>query len=351
MSLPDVPERGGASLRFRVGPVPVSIHVSSPIVLGLLGFGYAQQDLLLFALWIVIGIVSIVVHELAHAAVVHLGGGQARVDLQWLGGLTRYRRTERLSSRPWSVAVSLAGPGIGIAIGLLLRAVTDDMVISSPYVRAAIFFAWFVSFWWGVFNLLPVMPLDGGQALRDLLPGTPARRTRRAAVVGAVIGGATVVLAASAGQPYVAVLFALLAWRNVQLLRGTVDAPRARPLAEDHPEHLAGHVAAEDLRRRARVGEASEAELVAAVREAARDEDHLLVVELVNMALGHGATDARLPWQAARSWAVLDQRDRANRMVRAAMELGAPEEQLVVDPALRPLHDHPRWPLAHRTGG
>lgn len=346
MSLPDSPAGDSASLRFRIGPVPVSIHVSSPIILALLGLDLARDPLLL-VLWVGIGIASIIVHELGHAVVVRLAGGTPRVDLQWLGGLTSYQPTERLRTRAWSVAVSLAGPATGIVTGLAVRAWGGELAGgSNPYLSSAIYFTWFVSFVWAVFNLLPIMPLDGGQALRELLPGTPAARTRRAAWVGAVVGAAVVAWAVASSQIYIALLVGLMAWQNLRLARDTVVARRGRPLSQDHDPELAGHVAMEDLRERARQRQASRDELVDAVRTAARDGEHLVVVELVNIALGHGVDDPRLPWQAARSWTLLDQRDRANKMVRAALDLGAPPDELRADPELRPLHDHPRFPLA-----
>jgi hypothetical protein len=41
----------------------------------------------------------------------------------------------------------------------------------------------FTSIGWGVLNLLPILPLDGGQVMRELLPGDPPVRSRRAAMV------------------------------------------------------------------------------------------------------------------------------------------------------------------------
>lgn len=348
MSLSNVPERGGATLRFRVGRVPVSIHVSSPIVLALLGPGLTDVPLLV--IWVAVGLVSIIIHELGHAWVVRRAGGTPRVDLQWLGGLTRYQPTERLHTRRWSIAVSLAGPATGIVIGLLLRWVAGNVTVTGPYVARALEYGYFVSLVWAVFNLAPIMPLDGGQALRELLPGNRAQRTRRAAMVGVGVGGVIVALALWANQVYVALLVGLMTWQNVRLLRSTVVADRGRPLAEDHTPELADHVAMEDLRSRARVGRASAEELTAAVRAAAQDGKHLQVVELVNMALGHGVGDHRLPWQAARSWVALDQRDRANRMVRAALDRGASPHELLADSDLAPLRDHPRFPLADGAG-
>jgi hypothetical protein len=44
-----------------------------------------------------------------------------------------------------------------------------------------------VNFGWGLFNLLPVLPLDGGMVMQNMLPGDETVRGRRAAVVSIVI--------------------------------------------------------------------------------------------------------------------------------------------------------------------
>jgi Zn-dependent protease len=348
VSLPDAPRGGSASLRFRVGPVPVSIHVSTPIVLALLGPGLGDPAAL--AVWIVVGILSIVIHELGHAAVVRVAGGEPRVDLQWLGGLTRYQPTDRLRTRWWSVAVSLAGPATGIAIGFALLWLEGLVAITQPLLRLAVDFGYFVSFVWAVFNLLPVLPLDGGQAVRALLPGTPAERTRRAAVVGTVVGVAVVALSVWIDQVFLALFVGLLTWQNVRLLRPPSSGPaggrsgaNGRQVGDGQVGDATVATGLDAVRQQAREGLLEPDALVAAVRRAAQDGDHIAVVELVNIALGRGVRDPRLPWQAARSWTRLDQHDRAVRMVAVALQLGAEPRQLAADPELQPLRDHPAF--------
>ena len=44
----------------------------------------------------------------------------------------------------------------------------------------------FTTFGWSAFNLLPIVPLDGGHIMTDLIPGDVQRRRRIAAVVSIV---------------------------------------------------------------------------------------------------------------------------------------------------------------------
>jgi hypothetical protein len=79
---------------------------------------------------------------------------------------------------------------------------------------------------WSVLNLLPILPLDGGQAVRELLPGDPAVRQRRAAVVSILVAAmlAVAALALLADPAFPVVLLAFLAVSNVLSLRSPSSA-------------------------------------------------------------------------------------------------------------------------------
>jgi Zn-dependent protease len=110
-------------------------------------------------LWVPVAIVSVLAHELSHAAAIALFGfGGSRIVLAGMGGVTINTRL----ARPWQdLLISLAGPasslliafGIGAAggRGTFLMMMRDANLV------------------WGIFNLLPVVPLDGGHAVRHLL--------------------------------------------------------------------------------------------------------------------------------------------------------------------------------------
>lgn len=138
------------------------------LVLLFVVFRYNPEQGIHYALlWIPIVFISVLIHELAHAgAIAMFGFGASQIILTGMGGVTINRRR----ARPWQdLVISVAGPassfGLFFLCVWLMRnigvAQTDNMLRALlPSLAGA-------NFYWGIFNLVPVPPLDGGQAVRD----------------------------------------------------------------------------------------------------------------------------------------------------------------------------------------
>ena len=172
----------GTGLRFRLLGVPVTIGPSILLLLAL--FGLSLGDLVAIVLWVVIGVASIVLHELGHALVARAAGAEPTITLAGLGGVTRYQPTGRSGQRSWRLAISLAGPAVGFAVGGVAWLLRD--AVPGGYPSVALQILLFTSIGWSIFNLLPILPLDGGQALQQLLPGDARTRATRTAWTGVV---------------------------------------------------------------------------------------------------------------------------------------------------------------------
>jgi Zn-dependent protease len=212
---------GRFEIRFRVGPLPVAIEPTfwlGAIVLG--SFGGIGPQLLV---WVAIVLVSILVHELGHALTALAFGVRSRIQLHMWGGLTL---PERALPRWRDLLMSLAGPGAGFVLGGLCwlagRAFLSEA--SHPLWQVASDYAEFVNFGWGLFNLLPILPLDGGHVLLGVLG--PKRQRSALAVGGVVAGLAAIALGALQWGAYPVILFGLFAFRNLQAFFASRALPR-----------------------------------------------------------------------------------------------------------------------------
>ena len=142
---------------------------------------------------------SVLVHELAHAvAGKRLGLGVERITLSLLGGATHLTGEERTPGH--QAIVSGAGPLASLGLGGACLLLSDVMEPASlGQVLVAVLGA--CNTLVGLFNLLPGLPLDGGQLLRAAVwkvTGDIGRATVVAAwsgmVVGLVVLGAPVVV-------------------------------------------------------------------------------------------------------------------------------------------------------------
>jgi Zn-dependent protease len=115
--------------------------------------------------WVGIILVSVVFHEFGHALTAVLFKQKARIQLIALGGVTMY---EGPKLKFWQqFLITLNGPLFGFILFLLA---TFLLTFSWPLLFAKILKATqMANLFWTIVNLLPVLPLDGGQLLRILL--------------------------------------------------------------------------------------------------------------------------------------------------------------------------------------
>jgi Zn-dependent protease len=228
-------EGGRPLLRGRVLGFPVHVDASFLVIMALLGYrpGVDLEDIVL---WLLITPFAVLVHELGHAVLARRAGAKPAIALAGFGGVTTFEPPHELS-RGRSIGISLAGPGVGIVIGLLLVALGRAVELEpGSLADTALYLGQFTTLGWSLLNLLPVLPLDGGQALREVLPGDPEARGRRAAAVSVVVGVGVGFLALTAGYVFGAVFAAFLVVVNVLALRGPGRAGSATGGAGARPE-------------------------------------------------------------------------------------------------------------------
>ena len=160
--------------RFRLLNFPVRVNAwfwLLALVLGwnILGRLRPPGNIIELAVWVGCVLISILIHELGHAlSARRFGASRISIVLYGMGGLainvgTRTRR-ERIQ-------VLLSGPGAGFIVGIPCFLLWK-FVPGLPFpIGSAVFFMWRISLIWGLVNLVPVFPLDGGQVMGEVIAG------------------------------------------------------------------------------------------------------------------------------------------------------------------------------------
>jgi Zn-dependent protease len=204
-----------------------------------LGGGLAitsREDFLMILLWIIVLLVSILVHELGHALTSRkMTGVTPSIKLWGMGGLA-YPNTQLTQKQ--SFWVTWAGPLAGLGFfGLIVLtccaiygfAIGTDltMILLFPSRETYTVLAKMndpvlymlkdllrVNFWWSLMNLLPVFPLDGGQIYASI-----ERSPKKVWTVGMVTGALVAVAALLfLQQLFITILFGYFAFQNYKRL-------------------------------------------------------------------------------------------------------------------------------------
>jgi len=152
-----------------VGKTSIDIDFSFFILLGFFViFQYNPARGIEYALiWIPILFLSVLIHELAHAATISmLGFGASHIILGGMGGVTINQRR----ARPWQdLLISLSGPAASFGLMFLSAWVANHTAIAQTDRMLIVLLPamYWANQWWGIFNLIPVPPLDGGHATRE----------------------------------------------------------------------------------------------------------------------------------------------------------------------------------------
>lgn len=199
-------ESTGWAVHLRIGDVPVRVELGFFLIAALLGasLGTAQG----VAIWVGVVLVSVLVHELGHAVAMRLSGVSSRIVLHGMGGLTIPSASIR--SRPKRIAVDLAGPLSGLFL-LGVPAVWLGRSIDDPSqtVELVILSLVWVNVAWSFVNLLPILPLDGGNVTKEVLDAVTGERGEvPARMVSIAVAGAAGLYALRSGLVF-AGMFAL----------------------------------------------------------------------------------------------------------------------------------------------
>jgi Zn-dependent protease len=206
-------------IRFSLFRIPVEVQPFfwiTLVILGGVGGADSSAEIFRIVLFVLAGFISVLVHELGHALTARAFGAHSAITLQAFGGYAAYSGV-RLS-RWQSFLVTAAGPGVqiilGLAVLLLLRSLPELSPEGGYFLRTLMF----ISFAWAILNLLPVVPLDGGQMLNAALGPARIKTTLWVGIVVAVV----VAIAMWTANPHnfiFPIFMGMFAWQAFQALK------------------------------------------------------------------------------------------------------------------------------------
>ena len=238
------PPRSPADLNFALFGIPVRIHFLFWIVCLLISprreGNLDPQDAVIF---VVVALVSVLVHEFGHALTQRYFGGNPYVVLHGMGGLAICGDCDR---RPSSqIKISLAGPGAGFCLAILIVALLalagsqptwslsgepgalwigigylDFTPPENILLHKLVWYFLAVNTLWGILNLLPIYPLDGGQVARELftMRGDVSIGITRSLWLSVIAAGCVAVFALANARFFATLLFGYLAYSSYRSL-------------------------------------------------------------------------------------------------------------------------------------
>lgn len=207
---------------FKLFGFPISIQGSFVLTIGFIGFISFNDQIDRIIAFVVIGVLAVLIHEFGHAFAARSQGtiGTPEISLAGMAGLTRYR-LEEAPGRLQSIFISFAGPLTGIVLGAIILGVRlSGVVEETPFISDLFLIGLFTTFGWSAFNLVPIVPLDGGHIMTDILPGNPMERRRRAAWVSIAIAAILApVLWFVTNLLFAPLILGFMAWQNYTSLK------------------------------------------------------------------------------------------------------------------------------------
>jgi len=171
-------------------------------------------------------VLSILVHELGHAlSFRHIFRTPCVIVLHGMGGMAvpeYHRRRPGFAGAVAECFLAFSGPLAGFVLAfvavLLYRAIPENLE-GLPIFLLLYFLRWtiVISIFWGILNLMPIYPMDGGRIAREVCVYLfPRRGIELSLVLSMTVAILLIAIALQYQQYFIAILFGFFAYQNYQ---------------------------------------------------------------------------------------------------------------------------------------
>ena len=196
--------------------IPLKISPAFFVTAGLIGF-LNSYNFMWTLVWVGIIFVSVLFHELGHAITARFFGQRVRIELIAFGGLTI---PEGPKLKPWKeFSVILMGPLFGFML-FVGASILLQFPYGTPFIRSVLEKFRYVNLFWTFVNLLPILPLDGGQLVRVVLEAIFGPKALRVSLYISFFFSAVLAVAAFLiGVFLIGAIFLIFAFQSIEGLR------------------------------------------------------------------------------------------------------------------------------------
>ena len=219
--------------------MPLRIDPSLFVVLGLIGYSDGIPLNEMIFIWVSVAAFCILIHEVGHAMAFLTFGRKPSILLYGFGGVT----SAQGGMGPWSSLVtSLAGPIAGFGLGgLILLGGLFGSLQDGSLLYAAWFYGLYACFGFGILNLVPILPLDGGAALAAFLRGVQGPKGEQTArYVSIAVAGTLALVGLRAGQLFLGLFALMFAAQNYQELKRHREEPQREQVRDAYQALFSG---------------------------------------------------------------------------------------------------------------
>ncbi len=219
-------------IHFRLSP----LFFVTAFLIGFLGTGNLTQSFI----WVAAIFISILIHELGHALSALVFDRSSIVQFTAFGGVT-IPLGKKLNLLPEFIMV-LMGPLFGFALFVLSSYIGIKVGDVSPNFTTFIDAMKFINLFWTIINLIPILPLDGGQLLRIILEAVFGINGRKyCCIFGGIVALGLALVAILFKLIILSIFFFFFAFQNFELfkqLKNVSDQDEDEPLKDELKEAM-----------------------------------------------------------------------------------------------------------------